>query len=188
MESLKRGIVLPTNVQDAGAWDDSAILDVFERAIKSHRTKNQQSAGGKKNDVDKLVQKGEKYIVEQNMSGNGTPSNDHGKVSRKRSSHVSFGFPNSSSDTHPTNISSAAIDSSEMKGDATATSDAFADSEPSRMAAGNAAVPEGVVEDAFNAMLMSWYQSGYATGRYQALLEMQSSSRNSRDADHTLDS
>ena len=28
-----------------------------------------------------------------------------------------------------------------------------------------------VLEESFNAMLMAWYQSGYATGRYQALLE-----------------
>ena len=28
------------------------------------------------------------------------------------------------------------------------------------------------LEESFNAMLMAWYQSGYATGRYQALLEI----------------
>ena len=30
-----------------------------------------------------------------------------------------------------------------------------------------------VLEDAMNAMLMAWYHSGYATGRYQTLLELQ---------------
>lgn len=31
--------------------------------------------------------------------------------------------------------------------------------------------PAIALEESFNAMLMAWYQSGYATGRYQALLE-----------------
>ncbi len=28
------------------------------------------------------------------------------------------------------------------------------------------------LDDAFNGMLMAWYHSGYATGRYQAILEL----------------
>jgi len=28
------------------------------------------------------------------------------------------------------------------------------------------------LDEAFNSMLMAWYHSGYATGRYQALLEL----------------
>jgi hypothetical protein len=31
---------------------------------------------------------------------------------------------------------------------------------------------EQVLEEAFNSMLMAWYNSGYATGRYQTLLEI----------------
>jgi hypothetical protein len=36
----------------------------------------------------------------------------------------------------------------------------------------NSSGVENELEDAFNSMLMAWYQSGYATGRYQALLEV----------------
>jgi Survival motor neuron protein (SMN) len=36
------------------------------------------------------------------------------------------------------------------------------------------------LEESFNGMLMAWYQSGYATGRYQALLEQSRKSSNSQ--------
>lgn len=36
------------------------------------------------------------------------------------------------------------------------------------------------LEESFNGMLMAWYQSGYATGRYQALLEQSKKSSNSQ--------
>ena len=39
-----------------------------------------------------------------------------------------------------------------------------------REGGGSTAIAE--LEESFNAMLMAWYQSGYATGRYQALLEI----------------
>jgi hypothetical protein len=42
-----------------------------------------------------------------------------------------------------------------------------------------------VLEESFNAMLMAWYQSGYATGRYQALLEQSMKSNNSECDNHT---
>jgi hypothetical protein len=36
------------------------------------------------------------------------------------------------------------------------------------------------LEDSFNGMLMAWYQSGYATGRYQTLLELSKNKNNNQ--------
>lgn len=41
------------------------------------------------------------------------------------------------------------------------------------------------LEESFNGMLMAWYQSGYATGRYQALLEQSKKSSNSQSHSHS---
>ena len=49
----------------------------------------------------------------------------------------------------------------------------------------NVNVLPNVLEESFNAMLMAWYQSGYATGRYQALLEQSMKSNNSECDNHT---
>jgi hypothetical protein len=49
----------------------------------------------------------------------------------------------------------------------------------------NVNVLPNVLEESFNAMLMAWYQSGYATGRYQALLEQSMKSNNSECDSHT---
>ena len=48
----------------------------------------------------------------------------------------------------------------------------------------NVNVLPNVLEESFNAMLMAWYQSGYATGRYQALLEQSMKSSNSENDNH----
>jgi hypothetical protein len=49
----------------------------------------------------------------------------------------------------------------------------------------NVTVLPNVLEESFNAMLMAWYQSGYATGRYQALLEQSMKSNNHECDNHT---
>lgn len=48
------------------------------------------------------------------------------------------------------------------------------------------AVDAAALEESFNGMLMAWYHSGYATGRYQALLEQ--SKKNERNQNQNFQS
>lgn len=133
-QAWQRGMVFnqPSKFQqpdfsDPECWDDSAILDVFDNAIRSHRTKGQQ--GG----ISGNSKKGGKPVPPA-PKGTGVPP-------RK----VAFDMPPSSAAGHPSSssVSPAHLPHLQMQ-----------------------------LDEAFNGMLMAWYHSGYATGRYQALLEL----------------
>jgi len=127
------------NFSDPEAWDDGAILDVFDSAIRSHRTKGQPGGssgkkGGKPAPTAAHTTKGagtSPRKVAFDMSGSShapAPATDHPSSSATHASPPPLPPP------------------------------------PLHMHA--------QLDEAFNSMLMAWYHSGYATGRYQALLEL----------------
>lgn len=240
MESFKRGIVLPTNAADAEAWDDSEILSAFDRAIQSHRTRNQQynEALKRRKDDDlnsnSLTESASKKTKGNNASSTAYASRSMadclnafeeatGKKaafvtkksdaygSNKKEQRVKFtADADSSHDVSSAQHSNTYDNSTLLNRDAnlppnTCTSTSLpvpnnnnqqqqqryspwtestaslpqCSSIPSANGAATGFPPPvqhmgaAVIDDAMNAMLMAWYHSGYATGRYQTLLEIQ---------------
>jgi hypothetical protein len=167
-------------------WNDDVIVNLFHEAISTHRTKQQVEKLKRKkiewSDVTEF-QKKLCCINEDNKESNQstTPAefDNHVHVvitsSTTHSPDTQSVFP---SEIPPSELpSTESIPSgSQVEGNKSSIEHeaylAYLKSQTHiSLANGNP------TEEALSSMLMAWYQSGYATGRYHALLELQAISK-----------
>lgn len=143
---------------DDEKWDDSVLMNVFNDAIKSHRLRtsdnhqNRTSCSNKRRKIKNVptsAPMSDKKEAIMNCGFNFTMGNDEAATTPS--------FP----------------------AEETPTPASFATGMPMRMpsydSSGTAQELRQVdpMAESLSSMLMAWYQSGYATGRYYALLEQQ---------------
>ena len=146
-----------------GIWDDREILDVFHNAVKNHKaarshpqhdspslTKQDQTAQASFGKLVESYRKSSKDKVKEKGRDLEAKGSKKRKLTDKKVSEAST--------------------------TKTFNQQQYRDG----IAAGNSSstVPlyselDEMVDSAFNNMLMAWYQSGYHTGQYQALVQMQ---------------
>ncbi len=127
-------------------WDDTEILTAFHDAIKSHRFK----------------------------SDNAAPCNLNDEINDKRSAKRQRSIGQSSSVPDCNNVSMPNVSMQNLQ-------NSWSDYQTSKTAAhlqnGNqpydASTTSGLMEGELSSLLMAWYQSGYATGRYHTLMSLQ---------------
>ena len=226
MDSLsKNGFVMDTNVDMNSRnnnWDDSAIVNIFEDAVRKHRTKvsstpvlicdydvfqNDQLNGGLVRDsrqqttksVDAEIVSSKKKKARFNSSNvlnNQDPNKDNSeststlkntndkfsnalKAYSKSSENESTSFVISEGNVQFTVIDETSHSSTKPEDKNDIASSNIPSFDPSAgfpsSSTGSTSTPylSTPLETALNDMLMAWYHSGYATGRYQTLLEIQ---------------
>ena len=146
-------------------WDDSIIQKLFHEAILTHRTSKGQSASSKKR---KHVEWGPPQVYslkkeegEELEEGEEDPELEIEAPVHSSSAHIS--------PSYPPEDNGGGHHSGDQEG--------YMNSSIRAALAGKG----DIAEEALSTMLMAWYQSGYATGRYQTLLEMQRKSEEEKE-------
>ena len=154
------------NVRSSG-FMSSVLLDYSEKRGKSNKSQNNMNKkrGNQEMLIDKRSEKRVKFKTESDndnlsdvkiiettsCSVCGVDNNCHCQVNYGSNTNTNNGIESTFSDTSPSANEYSYIPSN---------TDTFK-------------IDDKTVSDAFNDLLMSWYYSGYATGRYQTLLDVQ---------------
>lgn len=167
-------------------WDDSVIIRAFEDAVNSHRTK---SSDGKEIPPAPIESAGSGATTSKRQHGTmGSEEPDLSSQQRRIKSRVEHGGAGAMKEGMPNQDIDCGA-SLQLGDSAASRVNASADDYDA-----GAFVPSGIEieaselarldQQALNQMLMMWYQSGYATGRYHAIQEfkeMQLNRCNQRD-------
>lgn len=174
-------------------WDDTVIMKIFHDSVKRHRTTVATAENGPSSQPVALSPP-----ISASSSSN---KNQRRDASPKK--QVSFG---ASAQTSSSSMKSA-IDSYYQSH----TRQSLLDSNISESIGGESShnssnfqqenqsqhyqpppvgihISDALVDDSLQTMLMAWYQSGYATGRYQTLCELRERATNTGSNNHNPDS
>jgi hypothetical protein len=160
-------------------WDDTEIVSAFQEAISSHRSRNESFDDSKYLALSKKKRK---------LENAGTTSKDRNKITKQidlwndtlQSEDGWSGTEDTAGEgDRETEMLTGAVPTSEVPGP---VSDPLAYFNSMTAATLRAVGPAGgqgnaALEEALSSMMMAWYESGYATGRYRTLLELSQQGR-----------
>lgn len=132
---------------DAEAWNDDVMVGLLHDAIRTHRTK-QDDASGRRGELEWTTPAA---ILEGRQSFDGDVP---------------------SAEIH---VSPSGLESLEHEAEATQTTAAHAttSSDYLHSQTRRALAADPSMDEPLTTLLMAWYNCGYATGRYQTLMELQ---------------
>lgn len=140
---------MEAKIEGSGDWNDDAILELFEDAIKTHRTK--------KGEKRKRVQWSTSVIDPGETPLEAAPSANESNLTREQQEEGEC----EEDETDPIGVQSSSKE-------APVPAVNYMQSQTRLALSG-----QNMAEEALSSMLMAWYQSGYATGRYETIIELQ---------------
>ena len=170
MSTSEEGASTPAVVELEGMseldWDDSMLLDIFKETVNSHRTVEQGDS--RRRDRKKGIADNRKSAQKAAATNDESLDTTKKAVPGEWKPVMTEADPPGAEHSSSASILNERAHSEEESLTQTAHVDAYGGS-----GSASSSGLDGKIAEAHAAMLQAYYQMGLATGRYEALLEMQ---------------